>query len=222
MIKTLTIAILVGLLCVPFADAGSGFSSPFRYQDASDGDAGVGCIARCQYDLDADGSSFRFLLQAGYLTGFGGDTSDWGADSAGDAEIDIVPVEIGVLYDFAVTPELGLYVGVGCGYYMIDAEYSSDSDTNIDILGFTLKRTSTMEIDDGVGYFALLGLEQKIARRLAFVGEIQYTYLDVDAEVEKEFGFHYLGTTISENATTESLEVDLSGISASIGLSWTW
>jgi hypothetical protein len=83
-----------------------------------------------------------------------------------DSDISLVPLEAAATFRLPLFKEtLVPYAGVGVGYYLYD-----DSDE--------------VEIDDGVGFFPLLGLELRFGakKQWALFGEARWLFISTDIE----------------------------------------
>ena len=129
-----------------------------------------------------------------------------GLNSATSAQLknfSVIPLEIGVVGRTSVFGLVGLYAGVGYGYYIVPA-FKVASNSGIDY---------ARNIDDISGWWGLLGVEGGMPN-LKLFGEIKYTRAvarDIGIELE------YMGYK-SEYKT----DLNLSGISYMIGVRMTW
>lgn len=85
-------------------------------------------------------------------------------DATGDdgVEVEAIPIEAGVAYNFAPHLAVNPYVGAGVSYHLLDSNEGS--------------------IDDEVGWYAVVGGEFGMTEGISFMGELMYR--DVDGTVE--------------------------------------
>ncbi len=104
-------------------------------------------------------------------------------------KIQDVPVDAGVAFNFAPQMPINPYVGAGVSYHLLDSNIGN--------------------IDDEVGWYALLGGEFGMAEGMSLLAEV--TYRDVTGTVKDLSG----GTLIQDRTN-----VDLSGFGANVGVAW--
>lgn len=85
-------------------------------------------------------------------------------DATGDdgVEVEAIPIEAGVAYNFAPHLPVNPYVGAGVSYHLLDSNEGS--------------------VDDEVGWYAVVGGEFGMTEGISFMGELMYR--DVDATIE--------------------------------------
>ncbi len=181
--KVFTMILLIA--CVTVAPVwGGGFGVFGSYWDPKDADGDFGFGARLQLfsvsslGVEVRGSYFEFTESAD------GDRTT----------LEVIPLEVALLYTFGKEQPVRAYAGGGAGYYLLDLEWSGP-------LG-----TMEPDIDDEVGWFVLGGLSFDLAANVNFFLEAKYTWLDID-EVG---GF----------ATTQDDTLD--GLGGNVGLKLVW
>ena len=152
----------------------------------NDADAGYGAGAKLQF-----GDTVALELRGSYFQ----DLSD-DVDSIGlDVDLEVLPLEVGLVIkiptDSAITP----YIGGGGGYYQMEV-------TAENILG----HSETIDIDDEIGWYGVGGLEIAISEGVAIFGEAQYRKVEATAQ----------GDDVDE--IEEDVEIDLTGIGFNAGL----
>jgi opacity protein-like surface antigen len=187
------------------------------YQDAKDGDAGYGGAVRYQWDMDPGADSLRWLAQAGYLTGFGDTITETYAGMTFDDEfeVDVIPLELAVGYDFPTSARSAAYVAIGVGYYLAEGDetYTGSMATPTGVVSVDIP--STYDVDNEIGFFALAGWEFGLSDQLCVFAEARYTELEVDGTSTSTYPGDPEPLVVSGTA-------DLSGLGASIGLRWAW
>lgn len=109
-----------------------------------------------------------------------------------DFEVSAIPLEAGLRFDFGDSESFTPYVGGGAGYYMLD--------------------TTEGEIDDEVGYYAVLGAE--FARQqsgLGFMAEAIYRNMEATV-TEDEDGF--------PDDIRDDVILQLDGLGVNAGIVW--
>jgi hypothetical protein len=194
-----SVVIACCLLAAAFAQAQNSFSVLGSYWSTSDADSGLGGLVRGQFVVaPTETGSLSVMGQAGYFSGFGDDDYD--------VDMTVVPVEAGLMYSIPIVPDdMYFYVGAGAGVYM------TDFDTDyIDV-----------EADPAMGFFLLGGLSKNIGPQMRLFGEVKFTSLEVDADVEWTetrsyyYGYYY---RIETRRYEGEKEIDLSGIGFNVGL----
>lgn len=194
------------------------------YQVPRDGDDGYGTLLRYQWDLTPESKGAQLFAQGGYLDGFGESNYTAGSGSLGmDVDLEVAPLEFGVLYDIAMTKQGALYVGLGIGYYFIDNSMTIKADP--DSVPENADVGASISFADEFGAFALAGWEHDLAGNLSLFAEARYTYLDVD--VDERWTIIHPETTSGMSDSkielrSESDEYDLGGLGATLGLLWRW
>lgn len=118
------------------------------YMDTDDAGDGAGAGLLCRLDLASEVLNLDFR-------GSWVDFSDSG--------FEIVPLELSLYARLPIGP-LGLYGGVGAGYYIMDSDAGS--------------------ADDAVGLFPLAGLDLVFGEHLGIFVEGRWLYLETDLEKE--------------------------------------
>jgi hypothetical protein len=114
-------------------------------------------------------------VRASWLA-YDGDDNDFRAD------LDIIPLEVFALVRYEVLAGTRSYVGVGLGYYVFDSDY--------------------IDIDDDIGFSAMVGCDKRIVDTLSVFAEVRYLWLEPDVNTEAD--------------------IDLEGVGANIGIALNW
>ena len=141
------------------------------YWDTDDADDAFGIGAKGRFGM--------FELRGTYY-------EDLTSDSV--IEVEAIPIEAGVAFNFAPDMAINPYVGAGVSYFLLD--------TNIG------------DIDDEVGWYAVLGGEFGMAEGISLMAEVMYR--DVEGTVEDFSAAEFTG----------SPDIDLSGVAANVGAAW--
>jgi hypothetical protein len=220
--RIVIVSVVMQCLIMSAALAQHGVAVLGTYHDAKDGDAGYGGILRYVYDADPAGNSLRLLAQAGYLTGFGEENRvDIPGESLtviGTAKGTVIPIEVGAVYDIGIGRDGVLYAGGGLGYYITDADMDIAASGTVDGVPVTigLPIPVSVDMDDELGFFGLVGLEVPAGGATRLFAELHYTFLDVNTEVTV-----YNPQNRAESITV-SPDTDLSGLGGAIGVRWQW
>lgn len=105
-----------------------------------------------------------------------------------DIDIDVIPLEAGVMWIWDVNPVLKPFVGAGVGYYF------KNDDVNSDVFDSNTQ--------DCVGYFAHGGLMAQLGPVNAFA-ELKYTLVQDDDE------FVWRGTDVKETYSLDGFGVNV-------------
>lgn len=116
-----------------------------------------------------------------------------------DFEMDVVAAEAGLTLQLPLGP-LTLFGGGGVGAYFPDGEIEGWK-------GPWHRATYDLDCDPEVGAYAFGGLEVALAPNIALVGEVRYTWLEVEPGIEDH------GWGIADKET-----LDLGGIGVEIGV----
>ena len=176
-------------------------------------------------DLDLDGAfgigvigQYRFnallaleMRISGYIAG---QSEDLYVDGEGwydnDTTVVVAPFEAGLVGFLPLTQKISLYGGPGVGYYFFDGETTLSQgplDINYDI-----------EMDDEVGFYALIGARAQLARNVALFLEGKYTWVETNLKHD----------AIALNALREiqitevDQDIDFSGLSVEAGMIFTF
>ncbi len=179
------VALSMGLVSVATADSEWGIFG--SYWSAADGDDGVGggvkvgieMVERVQLDLRY--SAVNNLIDTDL------------------ADLDVQPLEFGLLYSIPAGENMEPYIGVGGGYYLMDG----------DVKGYDA------DVDDEFGFYLSAGLEVILSRSKAQYGqtttklflEAMYRFVDVNDMKVSGSGLD---------------DADLSGLGAQAGLLIGW
>jgi hypothetical protein len=141
------------------------------------------------------GGRLRFGIVDLRATYFSDVTADTDPESR-DFEISAIPLEAGLAFKFAQTDTFQPYVGGGVGYYLLD--------------------TSRGDIDDELGYYAVLGAD--FARSGSGLGfTVEAIYRNMEATVRN------LGDPTDPNDNTDvsnKADIELAGLGVNAGLVW--
>jgi outer membrane protein W len=150
------------------------------YQDTKDADSGYGVGAKLDFG--------RFVtLRATYL---GDVTSNTRFSSGDDFKLRVIPLEAGLQYKFNPDSNFSPYLGGGASYFLLD--------------------TNRGNIDDELGWFAMVGAEIKTQHSFGIM--LEGIYRSVESTVrDDENG----DTTVSDK-----VDVQLRGFGANAGLIW--
>ena len=176
-------------------------------------------------DLDLDGAfgigvigQYRFnallaleMRISGYIAG---QSEDLYVDGEGwydnDTTVVVAPFEAGLVGFLPLTQKISLYGGPGVGYYFFDGETTLSQgplDINYDI-----------EMDDEVGFYALIGARAQLARNVALFLEGKYTWVETNLKHD----------AIALNALREiqitevDQDIDFIGLSVEAGMIFTF
>ncbi len=158
------------------------FSVFGSYWDTKDADEALGGGAKFRFG--------RFVEVRG--TYFSDVTADTDPESR-DFEISAIPVEAGLVFNFAEDAPVSPYLGGGVGYYFLDTE--------------------NFEIDDEVGFYAVAGLE--FGRRgsgLGFMAEAIYRQMEGTVRDTEGSGL--------PDDFDEDVDIQLEGMGVNAGLVW--
>lgn len=157
------------------------FSVFGSYWDTKDADEALGLGAKVRLG--------RFVeLRGTYFSDVTADTEP----ERFDFEVSAIPLEAGLVFNFAEGEAFSPYIGGGAGYYMLD--------------------TTEGEIDDEVGFYAVLGAE--FARQpsgLSFMAEAIYRSMEATI-TEDEDGF--------PDDIRDDVAFDLDGLGVNAGITW--
>jgi len=125
-------------------------------------------------------------LRATYFSDVTADTSP----ERFDFEVSAIPLEAGLAFTFAETGTFAPYVGGGAGYYLLD--------------------TSEGDIDDEVGYYAVVGADWSRPSGLGFT--VEGIYRNMEATVR--------GDLDDDPDIDEDVDIQLGGFGVNAGLVW--
>jgi len=115
------------------------------------------------------------------------------------ADLNIVPVEVGMTYDLTIADRVIPYIGGGLGWYILEADVVIDGDAQ------------SVNIDDELGYYLRGGLRLDPGQNLSIFGEYQYRQVDTT-----------LPDDSFERRVRGEVDVGLSGSSINVGLMLRW
>lgn len=204
--------LLAGLLVSTALQAQQKTSVFATYQDASDGDAGMGGGAGYSVNMPSIHENVFLEGRLGYLTGFGSDSID----------VTVIPIEVGLGYTYEIDEKLTAYGLALLGYYIADIEgESSRSGIYWDGREISSGSTTSYDIDNGVGFNLSGGIEYALTDQLTFFGEIGFRILELDASVTTTGGratrVGNLTITPPSGGTYEESS-DLGGLNATVGI----
>ena len=183
------VAIMALVACSTVARAG-GLGIYGANWSPNDADAGYGAGAKLQF-----GDTVAIELRGSYFQ----DLSD-DVDSVGlDVDLEVIPLEVGLVIKIPTGGAITPYIGGGGGYYKMEVEAEN-------ILG----QKQTIDIDDEIGWYAVGGLEIAISDGVALFGEAQYRQVEATAQ----------GDDVDE--IEEDVDIDLTGIGFNAGLLFAW
>lgn len=129
-----------------------------------------------------------FELRASYFSDVTTDTEP----ERRDFEIKALPLEAGLAFKFAQGERFTPYVGGGAGYYLLD--------------------TNRFDIDDEVGYYAVLGADIKGGTGLGFM--VEGIYRNMEATVR--------GDLDDNPRVDDEVDLQLGGFGVNAGLVWSF
>src|SRR5918992_1090412 len=127
-----------------------------------------------------------FELRAAYFSDLTADTSP----ERRDFELRAIPLEAGLAFKFAESERMSPYAGGGAGYYMLD--------------------TDRGDIDDEVGWYAVLGADFQTSENLGFM--VEGIYRGMEATVRRD----------DLDDIRDDVNVDFGGLGVNAGLVWTF
>lgn len=138
------------------------------------------------------GGKFRFAriveLRATYFNDVTADTEP----ESRDFELRALPFEAGLAFSFAPGARFSPYVGGGAGYYLLD--------------------TNRGDVDDEVGFYAVLGADIRGATGLGFM--VEAIYRNMEATVR--------GDLDDDPRVDDEVDIQLGGLGVNAGLVWTF
>ena len=174
---------LVALVAVSPAAADNSFGVFGAYHNTEDVDESTGGGLRTRLGwLD---------LRASFLNDLTRDTSP----ESLDFELQAVPLEAGVAFDFMDDARWNPYVGGGLSYFLLDSD--------------------TVEIDDQAGFYGVLGSEFGMRENLNLMVEAVYRNMEADVERDPD-NFDDIDDITLEDEST----VELGGLGVNVGVSW--
>lgn len=157
------------------------FSVFGSYWDTKDADEALGGGAKLRLG--------RFVeLRGTYFSDVTADTEP----ERFDFEVSAIPIEAGLVFNFAENETFSPYVGGGAGYYLLD--------------------TTEGDIDDEIGFYAVLGAE--FARQPSGLGfMVEAIYRSMEATItEDDDGF--------PDDIEDDVVFDLDGLGLNAGVTW--
>lgn len=135
------------------------------------------------------GAKLRFGIVELRGTYFSDVTADTEPESQ-DFEVSAIPLEAGLAFRFADTDRFSPYLGGGAGYYLLD--------------------TTEGDIDDEVGYYAVLGADFTGPGGLGFM--VEGIYRNMEASVR--------GDLDDDPGVDDDVDIQLGGFGINAGLVW--
>ena len=156
------ITLLAGLvfLVASCALAGSGLGLFGSYWSPDDTDAGIGYGVKLKA---AVADNLCLEIRGTYFPSIDID------EDGGDGELEVIPVEAGLVMDIPLSDVMTLTAVGGAGYYIMP-------EVEVEILG----QDVDMDLDDEFGFYAVAGIEIALSEQLALFAEAKYTWLEVD------------------------------------------
>jgi hypothetical protein len=192
-------AIALFLLLSPSAGASGSFSLFGSYWETDDLDETFGGGLAFGVPL---GERFALDLRAGYYERLDSGNFDQLLDDLFDDDesifrensIEIIPVEVGLRYNFMPRERVNVYVGAGPGYYLLAADRG--------------------EVDDEFGGYALLGAQLGNPDGMSFLLEGQYR--KIEGSIRNRDG------ELGNRDLVDDVTFDLDGVTVNAGLVWRW
>ena len=176
-------------------------------------------------DLDLDGTfgfgvigQYRFLpllalemRVSGYMAG---QSDDLYVEGEGwydnDTAVVVAPLEAGLIGFLPLTKQFSLYAGPGVGYYLFDGQTTlSQGPIDIDY---------DIDIDDDVGFYALVGTRAQLSRNVALFLEGKYTWIETSIQHDP-----ITLRPLQEALLTDAdQDIDFSGLSVEAGMIFTF
>lgn len=185
------------LATAPAAHAGD-FAIFGSYLDTEDLEETIGGGVKAGF-----GGALQLELRGSYLPDLTEDFESFADDPGDDPgdftnDIEAIPLDVGVKYNFGADQPLNFYVGGGGTYFLLDAERG--------------------EIDDEVGFYGVVGVE--FARSVGGVGFFaEAIYREVEATVNRDVDDFDDLDDIDFNDLLER-DLDVGGIGANAGIIW--
>ena len=172
--KKILLSAIVLALTVLTAGAENGWGLHAAYWDTEDlsDQAGVGATISIEMI-----PSVLMNIRGSYFDGFGD-------ENQGDVDLQVIPLELGLLVCQPLVEKLNVYAGGGIGYYFMDAD--------------------RVDVDDEVGSFLNAGFELKGAEKkevvygqthLGLFAEAIYRFVEADAG-SADFSLDGLGANV--------------------------
>jgi hypothetical protein len=192
-------AIALFLLLTPAAGASGSFSLFGSYWDTDALDETFGGGIAFAVPL---GERLALDLRSGYYERLSSGNFDQLLDDLFDNDasvfrknsIEIIPVEVGLRYNFQPRERVNVYVGGGPGYYLLAADRGG--------------------IDDEFGVYGLLGAELGNPDGLSFLIEGQYR--KIEGSIRNRDG------ELGNRDLVDDVAFDLDGVTINAGLVWRW
>ena len=90
------------------------------------------------------------------------------------ATVVALPLEAGLVASLMLSDSFSVYGGPGVGFYVFDAEFSSEQGR--------WKETFDADLDDVFGFYALLGARAHLARNVSLFAEAKYSWVETDLD----------------------------------------
>lgn len=194
--RVLAVLLLCGILACPaLAGNGAGISTGFWMSEDVDSTIGATANARWQFGTN--------LCLEGRLSYFSfGQSFHWGMN------VDVIPVETGIIMNAPLGNWLHPYAGLGVGYYLMNGDSKVRTDFKQD-----------MDIKDEFGFYFVAGTEMSVSPRLTVMAEAKYTWLKTsEVHITRVVEPEDAGKPYEEQEGDFDLDVSLNGLSLNIGL----
>ncbi len=121
----------------------------------ADSDIGFGAVVRLpisrEMALQLRGSYFEFEER----------------DGDERSTLEVIPLEVGLIYYLAPPQDLRVYIGGGAGYYLMDLEWR------------TAEERLTPDVDNEFGWYLIGGFDMRITQNVNLFAEAKYTFLEI-------------------------------------------
>ena len=171
------------------------FGSPYWAPDDTDEVAGGGL----SFDIPLGESHWAIDLRGSYFEETRPDAFDEALE-LGDEDspfrehgLEVLPLEIGGVYNFLPESKVRPYAGAGVGYYMLDSDFG--------------------DVNDEGGYYGLVGLGFGNPDKAQFFVEANYRRMEATVEVDPD--------TVSDfEGFDENVGIDLDGLGFNVGVAF--
>jgi len=192
-------ALLMFLFLTPAASAAGSFSLYGTYWETDDLNETFGGGLAFGIPL---GERFALDLRASYYEQLDSNELDEILDAIFDDDenvfrqnsIEVIPVEVGIRYNFVPRERVNVYVGGGPAYYLLASDFGG--------------------IDDEFGGYALLGAQFGDPEGISFLLEGQYR--KVEGSIDNEEG------ELGDRDFVDRVNFDLDGFAINAGIAWRW
>jgi len=189
-IMKMSVVLAAALLAMTAVSHGEGFS--------------VGAHGAYTIGGDVESEEFGYGLQAGVELGdrFSLELSgsmlgdEYDADEFGELDADVQHIALTARADIPINDTVGIYLGGGLSYNMIDTDEPSIPDLISSVatpaeqqmfahftdIGGTIDGAVDIDVDDAVGYHICGGVAVALSDSVELFGEYRFTWVDIDAE----------------------------------------